>query len=811
MDYQFVDSDPRDLADGCAASCNSESDHLPGARSLRVSLIIPAYNEEATIERAVLEADAALSEVASEYEIILVDDGSTDATGALATRLGKQCPNLRLLGHESNQGYGAALRTGLAAAQFDCIVSCNAACRFDLRQLDYLLPLTRWYDLVCGCRMPGAGLGLQHGLSRVYNFLINSLIEPRVHDVDCALKVFQRKHLSLIMPESAGYAASAEMLHKARQAQLKVVEVGVQEQSRAGGQSKTSWQENLRTLVAVLPMWWARSMFPAGSASATRIHHPSWTGLLVIACLAAALLFPKLSYPFVEPDEGRYGEIAREMAHSRDWIVPTLNYDPYLDKPPLLYWLTAASVQAFGVHTWSIRIVPALAAFATILVTYWFSSRILSARIGFLAGLSLTLMVGFVQCGRFVIIDNLLTLLETLALFMGFEALRGKSLHWAWWLSSALVCSLAILAKGPIAVICILVPLAAFVWLNKNSQKLGLRPWLLWLLLAMGLAAPWFLVMMFRQGDFAWQFVLEHHLMRFFGSEYHDEPMWFYLPVLMVGCLPWSLYLFPLCQQLFGRFSAPLRPPALGFFVLWSGWMFLFFSLSRGKLPTYLLPMTPAVAVLLGWYFDLFLFQVPARLPRFPLLVSRFTAAVLCLGWFGGVLWAWSSGLIFDAAGRRWMAAESCLCLAAVLIAVIRGRKILLPVAWGLCAILGFGLLLALTQDLVPAYAVRRTPLAKVAKLFRHRPVSIVNCGDEWGSLPFALDSDDDYFHTKRWSKPEFQAFVAARLTTLVFTKEDTDRQAIRQALPPNMHVANMFPSGKSMVMVVEPISRQAK
>src|SRR5207302_8594002 len=132
--------------------------------------------------------------------------------------------------------------------------------------------------------------------------------------------------------------------------------------------------------------------------------------------------FPDLSYRLVEPEEGRYAGIAREMLTSGDWVLPTLNREPNHDKPPLLYWLVAGSFRLLGTNEWAARLVPALAAFGTVLATYLFGRSLVGPRAAFLAALALTGMTGFIQCGRFLILDSLLSLWVGLSLWTGYAA-----------------------------------------------------------------------------------------------------------------------------------------------------------------------------------------------------------------------------------------------------------------------------------------------------------------------------------------------------------------------------------------------------
>src|SRR5262249_14462373 len=153
------------------------------------------------------------------------------------------------------------------------------------------------------------------------------------------------------------------------------------------------------------------------------------TSFLLLLLLPGLLLYPCLSFPLLEPDESRYAEVPREMLLRGEGVVPLLQGAPYLDKPPLLYWLVMASYKVFGAHEWAARLVPALAAHATVLVTYLLGRRLLGERSAFWGALALGLAPGFLGVGRLLILDGLLALWTTVALFSGFEALRGGRLR----------------------------------------------------------------------------------------------------------------------------------------------------------------------------------------------------------------------------------------------------------------------------------------------------------------------------------------------------------------------------------------------
>src|SRR5262245_40911955 len=161
-----------------------------------LSLVIPAFNEAAVIARAIAEAEEALNLHFTQFEVLVVDDGSSDATAAEVRRVLPQSPHTRLLQHASNRGYGAALRTGFEAARFDLVAFTDADCQFDLTDLARLVRLAEEVPIVVGYRADRKDPLKRRFLSWGYNVLARALLGTRVRDVDCALKVFRRDVLA---------------------------------------------------------------------------------------------------------------------------------------------------------------------------------------------------------------------------------------------------------------------------------------------------------------------------------------------------------------------------------------------------------------------------------------------------------------------------------------------------------------------------------------------------------------------------------------------------------------------------------------
>src|SRR5262249_41181504 len=192
----------------------------------------------------------------------------------------------------------------------------------------------------------------------------------------------------------------------------------------------------------------------------------------------AVLLYPWLGFRLFEPDESRYAQIPLEMLQRHDWVVPTLQGEPYLDKPPMFYWLVMLAYRAVGVSDWSARLVPAIAVHLALLVTYFFGRRSVGDRAALFGTLALALAPGFLGMARLLVLDGVLTFLVALSLFTAFEAVRGERLSWGWWLLSAVVCGLAVLTKGPVAVLLLVPPIVAYPLLSGRGTLPGWRAWL---------------------------------------------------------------------------------------------------------------------------------------------------------------------------------------------------------------------------------------------------------------------------------------------------------------------------------------------
>lgn len=196
---------------------------------------MPAYNEEANIAPQVLEVIETLRSITNDFEVIVVNDGSRDRTGALVRELSIEYPQVRLITHEQNQGYGAALYAGFVNATKELVFLTDSDRQFDLSDVQKLLPLIEQADIVAGYRNPRRDppIRVLNGIG--WSALVTLLFGYMARDIDCAFKLFKREILQHIKPTTRGATFSAEFLIRSKRAGYKIVEVGVKHMPRRAG------------------------------------------------------------------------------------------------------------------------------------------------------------------------------------------------------------------------------------------------------------------------------------------------------------------------------------------------------------------------------------------------------------------------------------------------------------------------------------------------------------------------------------------------------------------------------------------------
>ena len=226
------------------------------ARSQRsLSVVLPAYNEEENIESAIDEARQAVQRLTSNWEIVVVDDGSRDATAALVEAMHERDSRVRLVRFPRNRGYGAAIRAGFSASRGDLIFYTDSDRQFDISELRFFLPLMDETDVAIGFRVYRYDTVVRCMTSWLYNRLVSLMFRVRVRDVDCSFKLFRREVLESMDLESTDFFIDTELVAKARKWNFRLLEKGVRHYPRKAGESTVHVSHIPRTLRTVFRMW----------------------------------------------------------------------------------------------------------------------------------------------------------------------------------------------------------------------------------------------------------------------------------------------------------------------------------------------------------------------------------------------------------------------------------------------------------------------------------------------------------------------------------------------------------------------------
>lgn len=264
----------------------------------------------------------------------------------------------------------------------------------------------------------------------------------------------------------------------------------------------------------------------------------------ILGIMGGLAIFGRLGCPLLEPEEARYAEIPRQMLAESRIIVPVWQGQPYLHKPPLLYWLVMGCYELFGVNDVAARLVPCLAAWLTLMAVYFWTARRAGPAAAGCAGLLLCFTAGFIYRGPMLSMDSLLTLFIVVGLWCAHEMLTLPNAPsrraWVWWLLSAVSCGLGVLTKGPVAAVLIVVPIMFFQALTRRA---AVKRWLAYFTVTTFVAAPWYLAVAWQEPEALWDFIWLHNAQRFATPFDHAEPWWYYAPVLLVALVPGSLLL----------------------------------------------------------------------------------------------------------------------------------------------------------------------------------------------------------------------------------------------------------------------------
>ena len=338
-----------------------------------------------------------------------------------------------------------------------------------------------------------------------------------------------------------------------------------------------------------------------GAGSLARAGGLRWWGWVALAVMWLVTIQIR---PMLDPDEGRYAEIPREMVTTGNWITPRLDGLKYFEKPVLQYWATATLYTIVGLSNWSSRLWTVGLGFACLPLIYAWLARLYDRRAAVAGVVILALSPYFGIIGHLDLLDAGFTfwMCATVLAFTLAQAspLRSRKER-SWMLLCWAAAALAVLSKGIVVFVLTGGTLLLYCLAERDLRPWGRMHFALGVPLFLALAAPWFILVSLRNPDFAQFFFVHEHFQRFLTKEAQRiEPWWYFLALLLIGALPWLVTMLRAARAAWRESDSALKFKPLKFLLLFSVVTLVFFSTSDSKLATYILPMFPPLAALTG-------------------------------------------------------------------------------------------------------------------------------------------------------------------------------------------------------------------
>ena len=343
------------------------------------------------------------------------------------------------------------------------------------------------------------------------------------------------------------------------------------------------------------------------SCSPARPATPAgWWKDLVILTVVSGLWFLALlgMRPLSNPDEGRYGEIPREMAVTGDFVTPRLNGVKYFEKPPLVYWLSALTFRQFGVSEFTVRLWGGIFSIIGVLLTYAAARALHGRAVGIWSAIILSTTLMYYIFSQIMLLDMAVAVTISGALFTFILAIReprGRK-RFGLFMAFYAFMALATLSKGLIGIA--LPGAVIFLWVLLLNRWRALWPFypLVGTILLLAITAPWHIYAARANPDFLNFYFYHEHWLRFTTRIHRRyEPWWFFLPIFLVGLFPWVYFTRQaICESLAGGWKARHQNSEAWFFLIWVVFIVAFFSKSQSKLIPYILPVFPPMAVFIG-------------------------------------------------------------------------------------------------------------------------------------------------------------------------------------------------------------------
>ena len=342
--------------------------------------------------------------------------------------------------------------------------------------------------------------------------------------------------------------------------------------------------------------------------------------LIIVLCVLSlfTLMIGNDGVSLTHPDEVFYNQTAKEMIAHRSWLTPYLFGQPQFEKPILTYWLLIVAIKIFGLTAFAARFMPSLFGILGVLLTYWVAFLMFRKKTAaFLSAVVLSTSFIWVALSRSVLTDMIFSVLVTLSIaffYYAYTNTKRKTLGLILFFATS---GLAVLAKGVLGFIFPAGIMICYLIYHRDLKFLRSYATLAGFLLFLLIAIPWHWLMVQQFGkSFIEEYWQNVHVRRIFQAEHQKSNTWyFYLLTMFAGVFPWSLFLVPagfLLNRVL-RKEKELRPHFV-FLFIWIGWVFFLMQIAQSKLSSYIFPFFPALAILLGFYFDRIFMSKPSLL-----------------------------------------------------------------------------------------------------------------------------------------------------------------------------------------------------
>ena len=365
--------------------------------------------------------------------------------------------------------------------------------------------------------------------------------------------------------------------------------------------------------------------------------------LLCISVVAVSVMMVHVGNTHLwDQDEGFYAATAAEMYTRNEWITPTFNSKLFAHKPPMMFWGMMVGYGTFGISELGARFASTIFGLGTVLLTFAIGRKLFDTATGLFAGLAISSCIMFTLVARSATADAHLTFFTALALYLWVcdyftdeYALRDAMLdtvRWRTWVATYAAMGLAVLTKGPIGFLFPMAVIGLFLLTEKKVTVPAPSTWIqriwfhaipynpiefvktVWQMrpftaatTVLLVSSPWFLLVQWQtQGEFLWEFIGVHHIGRMSQAmDNHGGPIYYYLVACLIGMYPWSAFAIPTTMSWISQAKISTRIRAVRFVSCWATVYLVIFSFASTKLPNYVLPAYPALAIVIGRYFAL--------------------------------------------------------------------------------------------------------------------------------------------------------------------------------------------------------------